>query len=113
MIKKNLAGEPVAEYGLCEGRHEYPVKDCIYPETVQRMNFARLEMTATDVLKPLAEQGVKALVIYVSGCKEAILAAYSAALKLHFKNITVMHYDKLYNQYTPQELAAFNNIMLK
>lgn len=113
MIKTNLAGEPVAEFGLCKGRHEYPVKECIFPETVQRMNFTRLELTATDVLKPLVDEGVKTLVIYVSGCKEALLAAYSAALKLHFRNITVMHYDKVYNQYTAQELAAFNNIMIK
>ena len=57
MIKKTLSGELVAEFGLCKDRHEYPVDDCIYPETVQRMNFARLELTATSVLKPLVDQG--------------------------------------------------------
>lgn len=63
MIRKTLSGELVAEFGLCKDRHEYPVNDCIYPETVQRMNFARLELTATSVLKPLIDQGIKSVVV--------------------------------------------------
>lgn len=110
MIKKTLSGELVAEFGLCKDRHEYPVDDCIYPETVQRMNFARLELTATSVLKPLIDQGIKSVVVYASGCTEAILAVYSAALKLHVNNFTVMHYDPIYENYAAQPLAAYNTL---
>lgn len=106
MIRKTLSGELVAEFGLCKDRHEYPVNDCIYPETVQRMNFARLELTATSVLKPLVEQGIKSVVVYASGCTEAILAVYSAALKLHVNNFT----DPIYENYAAQPLAAYNTL---
>ena len=106
MIRKTLSGELVAEFGLCKDRHEYPVNDCIYPETVQRMNFARLELTATSVLKPLVEQGIKSVVVYASGCTEV----YSAALKLHVNNFTVMHYDPIYENYAAQPLAAYNTL---
>lgn len=110
MIRKTLSGELVAKFGLCKDRHEYPVNDCIYPETVQRMNFARLELTATSVLKPLVEQGIKSVVVYASGCTEAILAVYSAALKLHVNSFTVMHYDPIYENYAAQPLAAYNTL---
>ena len=110
MLKKTLSGELIAEFGLCENRHDYPVDDCIFPEVIQRMNFARLELTATSVLKPLVDKGIKSLVIYASGCTEALLAVYSAALKLHIANFTVMHYDPVYGSYAAQTLAAYNNL---
>lgn len=113
MLRKNLAGEMVGEFGLCENRHDYPVKECIYPETISRMNFARLELTAMAVLSPLVKQGLKALIIYASGCTEAILAVYSAALKLHINNFTVMHYDPLYENYAAQPLTAFNDLYME
>ena len=113
MVKKTLSGELVAEFGLCENRHEYPVKECIFPEVIQRMNFPRLEMTATAVLKPLVDPGIKSIVIYASGCTEAMLAVYSAALRLHVSNFTVMHYDAVYETYVAQQLAAFSNLSVK
>lgn len=113
MLKRNLAGDMVGEFGLCENRHDYPVKECIFPETIHRMNFARLELTAESVLKPLVKQGLKALIIYASGCTEAILAVYSAALKLHIESFTVMHYDPLYGNYAAQPLTAFNTLYIE
>lgn len=112
MIKYNLNGEMTAEFGLCQGRHDYPVEECIFPETIPTFAFGKLELEAHKVLLPLAQQGLKRLVIYTSGCISALIAVINSAQQLHIREIVVMHHDGILQGYQPQTVTTVNNIYI-
>lgn len=111
-IKYTLDGEMVAEFGLCKDRHDYPVEECIYPNTVAMFAFGRLELDALEVLKPLRQQGLKRLVLYTSGCISAVLAVVNVCARLKIRDVVIMHYDSLNNGYQPQNIVTFNDVYL-
>ena len=110
MIKYTLNGDMVAEFGLCENRHDYPVAECIFPEAIPTFAFGKLEVMAKQVLLPLVQQGLKKLVVYTSGCISALLSVINAAQQLHIREIVVMHYDGQLNDYQPQQIITTNCI---
>ena len=112
MIKYNLQGEMSAHFALCEGRHSYPVTDCIFPETVATFAFQKLEIEAREKLRPLSKAGLKKLIIYTSGCLSALLAVINVAQQLKIREITVMHYDSFKNDYQAQKIITINDIYL-
>lgn len=112
MIKYNVNGEMSASFGLCEGRHDYPVTECIFPEVISTFAFQKLELDAKDVLLPLVQQGLKKLVIYTSGCLSALIAVINVAQQLHIREITVMHYDNYKGDYQAQKIITLNDIYL-
>ena len=109
-LKRNLIGELVAEFILCEGRHECPVKESIFPSVVPVLAFGKLELEAENILFPLKQQGLKKLVIYVTGCTSALIAVINAAQRLHVRDIVLMHYDSVNNGYQPQHLVTYTDM---
>ena len=51
MVKTNLLGDKVASFVLCEGRHEIPEKDALFPTVVPVLAFGKLELMAMEKLK--------------------------------------------------------------
>lgn len=112
MIKYNLAGEMTAEFQLCEGRHDCPVSESIFPNTVAVMAFGKLELEAHNVLLPLKQQGLKRLVIYVTGCTSALVAVLNAATKLHIREVELKHWDSVNCGHQTQYVATLNDVYL-
>ncbi len=113
MIKYNLAGEMTAEFQLCEGRHECPVEDSIFGNTVAVMAFGKMELEAHNILAPLKAQGLQRLVIYVTGCTSALVAVLNAATKLQIRQVELKHWDSVNNGYQSQFAATLNDIYVE
>lgn len=111
MERYNLRGELEATFGLCENRHNYPVEECIFPENVPVFAFPRQEIDAKEVIEPLARKGLTRLVIYASGCVPALISAINVAQKFKIREIVVMHYDAIKDDYQAQQVVTCNNIM--
>lgn len=107
----NVRGELEASFGLCEARHPYPVDDCIFPENIPIFAFGMQEITAKTVIEPLVKRGLTRLVIYTSGCTQALLSAINVAQKYKVREIVVMHYDSIKNDYQPQSIVTTNDVM--
>lgn len=110
MVKFSLAGEMTAEFQLCEGRHDCPVAEAIFPNVVPVMAFGKLELEAHNILAPLKAQGLQRLVIYVTGCTSALIAVLNAATKLRIRQVELRHYDSVNNGYQTQSVATFSDV---
>lgn len=111
-IKYNMAGEMTAEFQLCEGRHECPVTDSIFGNTVAVMAFGKMELEAHNILLPLVLQGLKRLVVYTTGCNSALVAVLNAATKLRIREVELKHWDSVNNGYQSQYVATFSDVYL-
>lgn len=72
---------------LCEGRHNFPVKQGIFPKSVsdvQDVNW--LERTAD---KNIPEDCGR-LAVYVTGCQSALLAVVAVCARRHIR-LTAIH----------------------
>ena len=86
--------------GLCASRHSMPVSGYIFPETVDPMAFDAMEQTVSDFI---ASEGVKSLVVYVTG----LTAATAAVIKVCAAQgigLTLMHYNRETGEYVPQKI---------
>lgn len=110
MLIKNYNEEYTAMFGLCENRHDYPVKECLFPESIPVFGFGGQECDAEAVLKPLVEDGLTRLVIYASGCVPALISAINVAQRLKIREVIIMHYDGLRGSYQPQKVYTLNDI---
>lgn len=106
-----MRGELEASFGLCEARHDYPVKECIFPETIPVFAFARQEIEAKEILEPLCHRGLRRLVVYASGCIPALLSVINVAQKLKIREVVVMHFDSIKGDYQAQHIVTSNDIM--
>lgn len=107
--------------GLCASRHPLPVTECIYPETVNPLDFDGLKAVAVEFVRnrvgvesvcaqPIngndytdteCFRGRRALVVYVTGLTAAA-AAVIAACAENGVHLTLMHYDRECGDYLPQ-----------
>ena len=112
MIEYNLSNEMIASFTLCENRHdECPVKEAIFPNSVAVMAFQKLELLATQKLEPLAEKGLKRLIIYTSGCQSALVSVLNVAWRLKIREVVVMHKDTAIGGWQPQRVATINDLV--
>lgn len=107
--KYTLAGELVAEYILC-ARHDAPVMDSIFGETVSVFAFQRMELEAETVLLPLKKRGLKRLVIYVTGCQSALVAVLNVCTKLGIRDVFLKHHDRVLGGYQEQRVLTYNDV---
>lgn len=113
MIKQSYTGELIAELGLCQDRHEgMPVEESIFPNVVPVMGFGKLELMAQETLEPLSQQGVVKLVIYVTGCIPALIAALNVANQLKFRAIELRHYDSIAQGYQSQTFKTISDLTI-
>lgn len=111
MIKTNLLGENIAIFAMCEGRHDCPIDDAIFPNAVPVMAFGKLELMAENKLKPIVdEHKITKLVVYVSGCTPAIIAIINTCLKLKIRELTLMHFDSISVGFQPQKVVMLPDL---
>lgn len=110
MVKTNLLGDKVASFVLCEGRHEIPEKDALFPTVVPVLAFGKLELLAMEKLKPLADDGCSKLIIYATGCVSAMIAALNVATQLSFREVSVMHFDAVSQGYQEQKVKTLADV---
>ena len=122
----------IIKVGVCEGRHEMPVRDFLFPQELDPTKVEEMEMQAWDKLKSMAdEQGIQEtwiidsdprstasparggrpyklryaaeVDIYATGLTAAVLAAVNIACLL-FDEVKVMHYNRDTGEYYPQRI---------
>lgn len=109
--------------GLCASRHPLPVTECIYPETVNPLDFDGLKAVAVEFIRnrvgvesvyaqPIngndytgteCFRGCRELVVYVTGLTAAT-AAVIAACAENGVHLTLMHFDRESGDYKPQAI---------
>lgn len=110
MISKNLLGEIIADFALCEGRHSDCPDEALFPNTISMMAFGKMELEAEAKLKPLVDDGLVRLNIYTSGCQSALVAALNAAWKLKIRDVNVMHHDNILGGWQAQKINTVADI---
>lgn len=111
MVSKNLLGELVADFSLCQGRHGDGPDEAIFPQTISMMAFGKMELEAEAKLKPLVDDGLVRLNIYTSGCQSALCAALNAAWKLKIREVNVMHHDNILGGWQAQRIITLANLV--
>ena len=82
-------------YGLIKGRHNLPVNNYIFDDndvTFGPGSFKTMEQNATVALLPKKESNN--IIIYVTGCSQALIAAINAAKDVGYSQIILKHFDK-------------------
>ena len=88
--------------GLCEGRHEIPgVKDYIFEDIKDPMNFEDLEHRAALWVEEVKKAEVDVIKLYVTGLTPALTSVIKACAVRHM-NLKLMHYDRETNTYKAQ-----------
>ena len=75
-------------FGLCQGRHDWPAKDGIFPKKVDHVNNKWLE----DVADRRIPSDCTRLAVYVSGLTIAMLAVVKVCARRGIK-LTAYHYN--------------------
>ena len=83
-----MTNEKVYIYGLCENRHRFPVKEGIFPHTVEHINEVQLE----DIAEKRIPLDCDRLAVYVSGLTIAMLAVVKVCARRGIK-LTAYHYN--------------------
>lgn len=86
-------------FGLCEGRHPWPVKEGIFPRTVEHINDVQLE----DIAERRIPSDCARLAIYVSGLAIALLAVVKVCAKRGI-TLTAYHYNPKSGVYYRQDV---------
>lgn len=89
------------ECGLCEGRHAIPVKDYIFPGTLNPLDYAGMREMAENAIPADCTR----LVVYVTGLTCAMLAVVSVCVERGI-SLTAMHYDRESGKYLPQVVTG-------
>ena len=88
-----------AKIGLCEGRHQMPVEEYIFPQVVENpFDFHGLEKIVHEKLKD-----VKELDLYVSGLTPVLVTVINYCV-YNAISLTLYHYDINSGKYVPQKL---------
>ena len=88
----------IPEFALCEGRHDMPCDEAIFPGTIEDpTDVMGLVRIASDKLG-----GCKTVVVYVTGLTVALVAVINACRDMGI-NLCLKHYDRntgsYYNQW--------------
>jgi hypothetical protein len=97
--RRGVMNMKYAKMGLCEGRHQMPVEEYIFPQVVENpFDFSELEKVVHEKLKD-----VKELDLYVSGLTPVLIVAVNYCV---FNGIetTLYHFDINSGEYVPQKL---------
>ena len=86
-------------FGLCEGRHSWPVKEGIFPHTVEHINDVQLE----DIAEKRIPADCARLAVYVSGLTIAMLAVVKVCARRGIR-LTAYHYNPTSNVFSKQEV---------
>lgn len=95
-------------FGLCEGRHNMPVKNYIFGTEIEDVHdYNGMMETARNVIESHCGKPIilnhggsmsifrnERLVIYATGLTSALLSAINAGYSLGFSDIVVMHYNR-------------------
>lgn len=84
--------------GLCEGRHDMPVKEYLFSNTLNPLDLDSMFNTAVKALRD-----VKELTLYVTGLTVALVEVIKAWAMLNI-SLTLYHYDKDSGTYYPQKV---------
>lgn len=82
-------------YGLIKGRHSLPVNNYIFNDnevTFGPSSFKTMEQNAEVAL--LSKKESNNIIIYVTGCSQALIAAINAAKNVGYNQIVLKHFDK-------------------
>lgn len=82
-------------YGLIKGRHSLPVNNYIFDDKYIAFgpsSFKTMEQNAIVSLLPKKESNN--IIIYVTGCSQALIAAINAAKDVGYEQIVLKHHDK-------------------
>lgn len=110
---------------LCEGRHQMPTDQYIFPHEIDPMDFDSMNKTVgafleehvgirmhcQEALNQMYEEdvpcyaGERKLVVYVTGLSAA-LAAVIRGCALNGVSLTLMHYNRDTNDYAEQVIFA-------
>lgn len=86
--------------GLCQGRHEMPVEDYIFPQVVENpFNFEALEDMVHQKLKDVQEVD-----LYVSGLTPVLMVAVNYCV-FNAIDLTLYHFNITTGEYVPQKIA--------
>lgn len=89
-----------AKIGLCEGRHQMPVEEYIFPQVVENpFDFSELEKVVHEKLKD-----VKELDLYVSGLTPVLIAVVNYCV-YNAISLTLYHFNLSTEEYVPQKLT--------
>lgn len=110
---------------LCEGRHEMPTSECIFPHEIDPMDFVAMNKTVLAFLEERVgirvrcQEGLNQnyeedipcfcgeckLVVYVTGLSAA-LAAVIRGCAFNGVSLTLMHFNRVTNAYEEQVIFA-------
>lgn len=82
-------------YGLIKCRHNLPVNNYIFNDNNVRFgpgSFKTMEQNASVSL--LHKKESNNIIIYVTGCSQALIAAINAAKDVGYSQIALKHFDK-------------------
>lgn len=89
--------------GLCEGRHEMPVSEFVYPQVIEDpTNTNALELTAFRFFHQADSEDVTEVYLYVTGMSVALAAFIKVAAEFGWIGLTLYHYNAKSGEYYPQ-----------
>lgn len=89
--------------GLCQGRHNIPVEEYIFPTEINPLDYNSMYRRAMEVVP---ENGH--LTVYVTGLTAAMLSVVAACNRKHC-GLTAMHYDRESGGYAAQVVLTWDD----
>ena len=91
--------------GLCKGRHEMPVSEFLYPQTIaDPTNTESLELAASEFYRQSDEAGVEKVSVYVTGLTVALTSLIRVASWYGWTHLSLYHYDAVSGSYYEQAM---------
>lgn len=85
-----------AIFALCEGRHNTPAQEAIFPNELNPLDIAGINLVARQKL-----MGFDAVTVYVTGLSVALVEVIKVCVKYDI-SLTLMHFDRESGEYYPQ-----------
>ena len=92
-----------AMLGLCEARHEMPVKAYFFPQKVDPLNVSGLEEQSMKKIQEIRNCGFDGITLYTTGLTQALASVVKACAKTNTP-LRLMHYDRDTRRYYPQDV---------